>query len=240
MCAASAGGDAYSCKTITDDLAESLSANRSDGRVRREEEAAPEAGRTGFPYVAQNGIADVRRQRPDMGPARLRAANPNDLVLPVQIVEPQPGDFPGPQPVGDKQHEDRAVALVDWAIPLNRGQQTQDILDEHLGGPPLLITRTEGATPFRLTTHVGDVGHALIVGPTGAGKSVLLATLILQFRKYADAQIYVFDKGRSVRAAMLGLGGQFHDLGLEGGLTFQPLRDVHDPAARAWAAEWIQ
>jgi len=112
--------------------------------------------------------------------------------------------------------------------------------NEHLDGPPLLITRTEGATPFRLTTHVGDVGHALIVGPTGAGKSVLLATLILQFRKYADAQIYVFDKGRSVRAAMLGLGGQFHDLGLEGGLTFQPLRDVHDAAARAWAAEWVQ
>ncbi len=112
--------------------------------------------------------------------------------------------------------------------------------NEHLDGPPLLITRTEGATPFRLTTHVGDVGHALIVGPTGAGKSVLLATLILQFRKYADAQIYVFDKGRSVRAAMLGLGGQFHDLGLEGGLTFQPMRDVHDAAARAWAAEWVQ
>jgi len=112
--------------------------------------------------------------------------------------------------------------------------------NEHLDGPPLLITRTEGATPFRLSTHVGDVGHALIVGPTGAGKSVLLATLILQFRKYADAQIYVFDKGRSVRAAMLGLGGQFHDLGLQGGLTFQPLRDVHDAAARAWAAEWVQ
>lgn len=112
--------------------------------------------------------------------------------------------------------------------------------NEHLDGPPLLITRTEGATPFRLTTHVGDVGHALVVGPTGAGKSVLLATLILQFRKYAGNRIYVFDKGRSVRAAMLGLGGQFHDLGLEGGLTFQPLRTVDDSSARAWAAEWVQ
>ena len=111
--------------------------------------------------------------------------------------------------------------------------------NDHLDGPPLLVTRTEGSTPFRLTTHVGDVGHALVVGPTGAGKSVLLATLILQFRKYADAQIYVFDKGRSVRAAMLGLGGRFHDLGLEGGLTFQPLRDVDDAATRAWAAEWV-
>lgn len=111
----------------------------------------------------------------------------------------------------------------------------------HLDGPPLLITRTEGATPFRLVTHVGDVGHTLIVGPTGSGKSVLLATLVLQFRKYAQAQITVFDKGGSIRAAMLGLGGAYYDLGLDAhDLAFQPLRQIDDAATRAWAAEWIQ
>ena len=110
----------------------------------------------------------------------------------------------------------------------------------HLDGPPLLITRTEGTTPFRLTTHVGDVGHTLVVGPTGAGKSVLLATLVLQFRKYPGARITVFDKGGSIRAAMLGLGGAFHDLALEGGLAFQPLVRIDDTATCAWAAEWVQ
>ena len=60
MWTASASDDAYSRETIMDDLAEGLSANRSDGRMRCEEEAATEASRTGFPYVAQNGIADVR------------------------------------------------------------------------------------------------------------------------------------------------------------------------------------
>ena len=110
----------------------------------------------------------------------------------------------------------------------------------HLGGPPLLVTRTEGATPFRLDLHLGDVGHTLIVGPTGAGKSVLLATLVLQFRKYASAQISIFDKGGSIRASVRGLGGAFHDLGLEGALSFQPLRAIDDPAERAWASEWVQ
>ena len=57
-------------------------------------------------------------KRPDMGPARLGTANPEHLVLPVQIVQPQAADFPGPQPVSDKQHQDRAVALVDRAIAL--------------------------------------------------------------------------------------------------------------------------
>src|ERR1700730_1091558 len=63
-----------------------------------------------------------------MGSPGLRAATANDLVLPVQIVEPQADDFPSPQPISDKQHEDRAVALVDLAIPLDRSQQAQDIL----------------------------------------------------------------------------------------------------------------
>ena len=56
--------------------------------------------------------------------------------------------------------------------------------DEHLEAPPLFFARTEGSTPFRFSLHVGDVGHTLIVGPTGAGKSVLLALMALQFRRY--------------------------------------------------------
>jgi type IV secretion system protein VirB4 len=55
--------------------------------------------------------------------------------------------------------------------------------DEHFGAP-LLFGKTEGSTPFRFSLHVGDVGHTLIVGPTGAGKSVLLALMALQFRRY--------------------------------------------------------
>ena len=43
--------------------------------------------------------------------------------------------------------------------------------DEHFEAPPLFFARTEGSTPFRFSLHVGDVGHTLIVGPTGAGKS---------------------------------------------------------------------
>jgi type IV secretion system protein VirB4 len=55
--------------------------------------------------------------------------------------------------------------------------------NDHLGGAPLLHARTSGSTPFRLSTHVGDVGHMFVAGPTGAGKSVLLALMILQFRR---------------------------------------------------------
>ena len=72
----------------------------------------------------------------------------------------------------------------------------------HLEGGPLLYATTEGHTPFRLVTHQGDVGHTLVVGPTGAGKSVLLNLLSMQFKRYADAQVFTFDKGRSSRACL--------------------------------------
>src|SRR6185295_12285835 len=113
-----------------------------------------------------------------------------------------------------------------WAGPMRNA---------HLNGPPLMLTATDGATPFRLDLHVGDVGHTLIVGPTGAGKSVLLATLAAQWLRYAHAQIYVFDKGRSARATMLGLEGDFFDLGEEDALGLQPLEGIDDAGERAWA-----
>ncbi|WP_413043878.1 conjugal transfer protein TrbE [Pseudomonas sp. YJ42] len=118
-----------------------------------------------------------------------------------------------------------------WAGPVRNA---------HLNGPPLMVTRTGGATPFRLVTHVGDVGHVLIAGPTGMGKSVLLATLAMQFRRYAGSRLLIFDMGRSLRATTLGLCGEHYDLGRDGDIAFQPLAHVDQEEHRAWANEWIQ
>jgi type IV secretion system protein VirB4 len=117
--------------------------------------------------------------------------------------------------------------------------------DEHFAGPPLFLAKTEGSTPFRFSLHVGDVGHTLIVGPTGAGKSVLLALMAMQFRRYRGAQVFAFDFGGSIRAAAIAMGGDWHDLG--GALSddaaepvaLQPLARIDDLGERAWAAEWL-
>ncbi|TWB89918.1 type IV secretion system protein VirB4 [Bradyrhizobium macuxiense] len=110
---------------------------------------------------------------------------------------------------------------------------------EHLDGPPLLIAKTKGATPFRLSLYAGDVGHSIVVGPTGAGKSVLLSMLALQFRRYPNAQLITFDKGRSARATTLALSGVWYELGAKGGIAFQPLKDVAEEGPRLWALDWL-
>jgi type IV secretion system protein VirB4 len=111
--------------------------------------------------------------------------------------------------------------------------------NDHLDGPPLLIAKTNGATPFRLNLHVGDVGHSLIVGPTGAGKSVLIALLALQFRRYPHSRIIIFDKGRSARATTLALGGIWYELAGCSDLAFQPLAAIDADASCLWALDWL-
>lgn len=114
--------------------------------------------------------------------------------------------------------------------------------NEHLDAPVLMHAITSGNTPFRFNLHVGDVGHTMICGPTGAGKDVLMATLQAQFLRYPNGQVYIFDKGGSSRVLTAGLGGDFYDLGSGGGkngLAFQPLFGVDEEMERSWANQWV-
>ncbi|MBK3499241.1 conjugal transfer protein TrbE [Campylobacter fetus subsp. venerealis] len=107
--------------------------------------------------------------------------------------------------------------------------------------PALMQVVTSGATPFRLNLHVGDLGHTLIFGPTGAGKSVLLANIALNFQKYQNAKVFAFDKGRSLLALTLATGGTHYDVaGENSSLAFAPLSNIKSQAQIAWAESWIE
>lgn len=108
--------------------------------------------------------------------------------------------------------------------------------------PCLLHAATTGNTPFRFSLHVGDLGHTLIAGPTGAGKSVLLALIEAQHLRYPNARVFGFDKGWSSFALCNAVGGAHYDIGNEDApLSFAPLSRVHESQAeRAFAEEWLE
>lgn len=108
------------------------------------------------------------------------------------------------------------------------------------GSPPLCYARARGSTPFRVNLHQGDVGHTLIVGATGAGKSVLAGFLALSFLRYSSSRVFMFDVGRSHVVPTLAAGGRHHDLGADDAAALQPLRYLDADADRARALAWLE
>jgi type IV secretion system protein VirB4 len=107
--------------------------------------------------------------------------------------------------------------------------------------PPLMLTTSTGATPFRLNLHVQDIGHFAMLGPTGAGKSTLLAMMAAQWFRYPKAKVIAFDKGRSLYALTHAAGGRHYDIGGEAGsIRFCPLADLETMDDRSWAAGYIE
>jgi len=165
------------------------------------------------------------------------------MIETVNAVEAWLGSLPGHVYANVRQPPISTLNLAHM-IPLS-AVWAGEARDHHLKAPPLFFARTEGSTPFRFSLHVGDVGHTLVVGPTGAGKSVLLALMALQFRRYPDAQVFAFDFDRSMRAAALAMDGDWHDLGgavageTDEFVSLQPLAGIDDVSERGWAAEWI-
>jgi type IV secretion/conjugal transfer VirB4 family ATPase len=106
--------------------------------------------------------------------------------------------------------------------------------------PALMHCVTSGSTPFRLNLHVRDLGHALMFGPTRAGKSTHLGLIAAQLRRYQGMSIYAFDKGMSMYPLTAAVGGRHFTVASDDSrLAFCPLQFLETKGDRAWAMEWI-
>jgi len=78
-------------------------------------------------------------------------------------------------------------------------------------------------------------------GPTGNGKSVHLAMIAAQLRRYKGMSIYAFDKGMSLYPLTKAVGGLHFELASDDEkLSFAPLQFLETRGDRAWAMEWIE
>lgn len=109
--------------------------------------------------------------------------------------------------------------------------------------PPLFYGAASGGTPFRVVLHIGDVGHSLVVGPTGAGKSVILGLMAEQHFRYPNAKVFLFEKGESIFVACQASGGDHFGFMSEDEkkvIGLCPFARVDKAGERAWAADYIE
>ncbi|KQN90723.1 transporter [Sphingomonas sp. Leaf67] len=96
--------------------------------------------------------------------------------------------------------------------------------DNHWGEAVTLL-KTRAGSSFWFNFHRADVGHTLIIGPTGGGKTVLQNFLQAQLEKTGARQVF-FDKDRGAEIFVRACGGTY--LTLRNGVPtgFAPLKGL--------------
>jgi type IV secretion system protein TrbE len=109
----------------------------------------------------------------------------------------------------------RRVALLEthaadlsFLFGVDQGQAGSPLLPA-----PLATFETPHHTPFAYHLHVEDVGHTLVLGATGSGKSFLLNFIVTNAQQY-DPFTIVLDLGHGYRKLAALLHGGYVELGL--------------------------
>ncbi len=106
-------------------------------------------------------------------------------------------------------------------------------------GPAVTLLDTTSGTPYFFSFHVRDVGHTTIIGPTGAGKTVLMNFLCAQAQKF-NCRMFFFDKDRGAELFIRALGGNYAILEPGKVSGFNPLQLEDTPENRGFLVDWLR
>jgi type IV secretion system protein VirB4 len=109
--------------------------------------------------------------------------------------------------------------------------------DNHWGNAVTVFNTSSGTTYF-FSFHVRDVGHTMIVGPTGSGKTVLLSFLCAQAQKF-NPRMFFFDKDHGAEVFIRAIGGHYSVLDASVKSNFNPLQLPDTPDNRNFLNEWF-
>jgi type IV secretion system protein VirB4 len=110
--------------------------------------------------------------------------------------------------------------------------------DNHWGDYVTILDTTSG-TPFYFNFHVRDVGHTLIIGPTGAGKTVLMNFLCAQAQKF-QPRTFFFDKDRGAEIFIRALEGVYSIIDPGKNCGFNPLQLPDNGENRTFLLDWLK
>ena len=112
-------------------------------------------------------------------------------------------------------------------------------MDNNHWGDHVTVLDTTSGTPFYFNFHVRDVGHTLIIGPTGGGKTVLMNFLCAQAQKFKP-RTFFFDKDRGAEIFIRALNGAYSVIDPGSNCGFNPFQLDDNGENRAFLLEWMK
>jgi type IV secretion system protein VirB4 len=109
---------------------------------------------------------------------------------------------------------------------------------DNFWGPALSVFNTTSGTSYFFSFHVRDVGHTMIIGPTGAGKTVLLNFLAAQAQKFKP-RTFFFDKDRGAEIFIRAIRGNYLVIDPARTSGFNPFQLEDIPSNRSFLVDWL-
>jgi type IV secretion system protein VirB4 len=106
-------------------------------------------------------------------------------------------------------------------------------------GDSVTVLDTTSGTPYHFNFHVKDVGHTTIIGPTGAGKTVLMNFLCAQAQKF-NCRLFFFDKDRGAEIFLRALNGNYTLIDPSQSCRFNPLLLEDTSENRLFLVDWLK
>ena len=106
-------------------------------------------------------------------------------------------------------------------------------------GNAVTVFNTVSGTPFFFSFHVRDVGHTMIIGPTGAGKTVLLNFLCAQAQKF-NGRLFFFDKDRGAEIFLRAIRGTYMTPDASKSSGFNPFQLEDNNTNRSFLVEFLR
>ena len=107
----------------------------------------------------------------------------------------------------------------------------------HWGNACTVLDTTSG-TPYFFSFHARDVGHTMIIGPTGGGKTMLLNFLTAQAQKFKP-KLFFFDKDRGAELFIRAINGNYTIIDPSVKCNFNPLLLPDTAENRNFLIEWL-
>jgi type IV secretion system protein VirB4 len=112
------------------------------------------------------------------------------------------------------------------------------IESNHWGNAVTVMNTTSG-TPYFFNFHARDVGHTMIIGPTGGGKTMLLNFLAAQAQKF-NPRLFFFDKDRGAELFIRAINGKHTIINPGAQCNFNPFFLNDTPENRNFLIEWLK
>lgn len=159
------------------------------------------------------------------------------------------GTLPGNSSVQLRKYLVSVANVADLAPirTISTGTPTHELFSRVLARtvPAHMRFMTGYGVPVDVNLHADDLGHTIIIGGSGSGKTSLAQLIVAQFQKYYPCNTYIFDKDRSMALSTVLMGGVHIDMSNPkgSGVNINPvkrmLRDGEVRALTNWVAVLI-